>query len=160
MRRELNAIIAGPKIATRAEISVMLGRLSLHYWRPNFTEEKNALIVDDYCRDLHGVTVQELADAIEQYRKKIGERYFPTIAQLNKLIGDAVADRERMKRGATRMLEALDAPDTAEADKPQQHDYSKLHEILKPREQTAAQPVADFVPLSAELRERIKGGAR
>lgn len=161
MRRELAALVAGPQIATRAEIAAQLARLALHYWRPNFSPEQYKMLFDDYCTDLHGVALQELTDAIAQYRKEIGERFFPTIAQITKLIGSAVKDRNRLKLGAQRMLDALDAPDNATgSDAAKPRDFSEIKQFLKPRGPEVPQTVAAFVPVSPELRARVQGGER
>lgn len=111
MRHELQAAISGPTLATRAEISALLARLSLHYWRPDYTPQQAALVVDDFVRDLTGVTAAELVEACDEYRRDPKNRFFPTPGQLLALLTETLNARARLQRGASLALKALDDGD-------------------------------------------------
>lgn len=148
VRHELQAVIVGPKLATRAEISALLARLSYHYWRPDFTPQQAALVVDDFIRDLTGVTASELADACDEYRRNPKNRFFPTPGQLLALVQYQISERDRVRRGATAALAALDGESENEAEPDRQNrprDFSELRAVLmsgtKPDAPTDAAPL-------------------
>ena len=66
---ELRKLIDGPPKATAKDFAVCLGRLALHYWRPDFTAEQAKLLYQDFISDLAGVTAEELNEACGEWRR-------------------------------------------------------------------------------------------
>lgn len=69
----------------RREISAILARLSLHYWRPDFTEAQFKLLLEDYIFDLSGYTPTEVHNACAAYRRKESQ-FFPKPGEIIALI--------------------------------------------------------------------------
>ena len=64
----------------------MLGKLALHYYRPDFTAEQAKMVMGDYLDDLEPYSATDVAYACEQYRKQPKSDFFPKIGQLIALI--------------------------------------------------------------------------
>lgn len=69
----------------RKEISAILARMSLHYWRPDFTEAQFKLVLEDYIFDLSGFTPTEVQTACAAYRRKDAQ-FFPKSGEIIALI--------------------------------------------------------------------------
>lgn len=70
----------------RKQISAILARLSLHYWRPDYSPEQAKLVMEDYLDDLAGHTPEQVSKACEQYRKNPDSKFFPKIGEIIELI--------------------------------------------------------------------------
>lgn len=104
---ELQAIIDGPPKATVREFAGHLGKLALHFWRPDFTPDQAKLMYRDFVHDLDGVTAQELAGACEAWRTDSRNSFYPTPGKLLDLVKDALGDRARARTGAEYLLTLL-----------------------------------------------------
>lgn len=71
----------------RKQIAALLARLSLHYWRPDYTPEQARLLVEDYLSDLAGYTPDQVRRACEDYRKLPDSKFFPHSGELLALMG-------------------------------------------------------------------------
>lgn len=107
VRAELEALVAGPPKASVRDFATHLGKLSLHFWRPDFTPEQAKHLYGDFVTDLAGVTAEELAAACQEYRDDPRNSFFPTPGKLLALLSDGQSDRKQLVRGATACLEAL-----------------------------------------------------
>lgn len=56
-----------------------LGKLSLHYWRPDFTERHAKLLFDDFYDALKGFASETVAGACKIYREREDSKFFPAI---------------------------------------------------------------------------------
>ena len=79
----------GEVLTQRKQIAAILARLSLHYWRPDFTTEQGKLVMDDYLMDLANFTPTEVERACMEYRRKPGSEFFPKISQLLEILRPA-----------------------------------------------------------------------
>jgi len=110
VRGVLGEVVAGPTKATVREFAGLLGKLSLHYWRPDFTPEQARHMNGDFVRLLDGCTADELRQACDEWVMDPLNRFYPTPGMLHELMRDRLSDRARMKAGAERLLELLDGP--------------------------------------------------
>ncbi|MBI3678034.1 MAG: hypothetical protein HY243_15605 [Proteobacteria bacterium] len=85
---------AGPAL-TQAQLAAQLGRLALHYWRPDFTAEHVKLMLADFFADLNGATESHVIEACARYRRNAKNAYFPTPGKLYELAKDDIALRRR-----------------------------------------------------------------
>lgn len=69
----------------RKEISAILARLSLHYYRPEFSKEQYKLLLGDYVSDLIGFNPIEVEAACSAYRRK-EVQFFPKVGEIIALI--------------------------------------------------------------------------
>lgn len=65
-----------------ATIAVLLTRLAVHYYRPDFTEGQAKSLIRDMVEDLSAYGVSEIDQAIKDYRRNGLNRFFPTSGQL------------------------------------------------------------------------------
>jgi hypothetical protein len=80
-------------------ILLLLGKLALHYWRPNFTPELARLLYADYVVDLAPFPMPSIAAAIAAFRSNGANRFFPTTGQLvDFILGKG--ELERLNPGA------------------------------------------------------------
>lgn len=92
---------------------MILGKLALHYWRPDFTAEQAKLVMGDYLDDLEGYDAAHLQTACEIYRRGRGNEFFPKICQLLEVLNPpkAVWDSGRPRLPAYRTSDyLLDGP--------------------------------------------------
>lgn len=66
-------------------ILALLGKLSLHFWRPDFTAGQAKQMYADYVHDLREYALSDINDAIIKYRQA-GATFFPTSGQLVQII--------------------------------------------------------------------------
>ncbi len=66
-------------------ILILLGKLALNYWRPDFTASQARELYSQYLEDLRPWPFQEIVSALKKYRQS-GEKFFPTSGQLVRLI--------------------------------------------------------------------------
>lgn len=66
----------------RLEISGILARLALHYWRPDFSPQQAKLLIEDMVCDLQGYSAGQVQDACASYRRKVENRFFPRGADI------------------------------------------------------------------------------
>jgi hypothetical protein len=74
------AIIAASK-AKDQTILCMLGRLALHYWRPDFTPEQAKNLYADYVRDLRPYQIGDIRDSIAAHRRR-DAKFYPRVGEL------------------------------------------------------------------------------
>lgn len=128
MRANLQALIAGPQLATPLDFAETLSRLALHYWRPDFAPGDAAKLNADYLHDLQGVTAEELKEACREWRTDPLNKFYPKVGELLELLGDKIAERKRIKVGAEYLLSVLDAP----PEQDNRHDMQKrLHDLAE-----------------------------
>jgi hypothetical protein len=104
LRTALGEIIAGPEKASVRDFATVLGKLSLHYWRPEFTPEQAKLLYGDFVRLLDGVTALELRIAADEWLMDPLNRFYPTPGQLAELLEDKLLARAAQRAGAERLL--------------------------------------------------------
>lgn len=68
------------------EVITALGALSLHYWRPDFTQEQARMLYGDYISDLSDYPIDLILDGIKAYRKKPEAKWFPKVGELIALV--------------------------------------------------------------------------
>lgn len=107
VRAELQAIIAGAPKATVRDFAGHLGKLALHYWRPDFTPDQAKLMYGDFVHDLDGVTSLELERACAAWRTDPTKEFYPKPGGLLALVKDGLADRARARMGAEYLLGLL-----------------------------------------------------
>lgn len=66
-------------------ILALLAKLSLHYWRPEFTPSQAKQMYADYVEDLREYALSDVSDAVKFYRRG-GATFFPTSGQLVQII--------------------------------------------------------------------------
>ena len=112
MRSTLCAVLAGPPRASVRDFAEQLAKLSLHYWRPQFTPDQAKHVFGDFAADMAEVTAAELREACDRWRRDAANRFFPTPGQLMALVSDSLRDRARQRAGAERLLALLDDRET------------------------------------------------
>jgi hypothetical protein len=70
-------------------IFALLGRLALHYYRPDFAPSQAKLVIEDMIEDLLEYDPQEIAAACSAWRRKPEAAYFPKSGQLIGCIKEA-----------------------------------------------------------------------
>lgn len=78
---------------------MLLSRLAIHYYRPDFTEGQAKLLIQDYVHDLADFAVCDVEAAIRDYRQqptKGKAKYFPDSAQLRELATENAKHRSKM----------------------------------------------------------------
>jgi hypothetical protein len=73
---------------SRATVTMLLSRLAIHYYRPDFTEGQAKCLIQDMLEDLDTFSVREVELAIKTYRQNAENRFFPRGADLRKIILD------------------------------------------------------------------------
>lgn len=63
-------------------ILILLGKLAIHYWRPDFTEAQARQLYSDYVHDLRDYAFADINDAIVKYRRDQNAKFYPTVGQL------------------------------------------------------------------------------
>ena len=111
MRSTLCAVVAGPQRASVRDFAEQLAKLSLHYWRPQFTPDQAKHVFGDFAADMAEVTPAELREACDRWRRDAANRFFPTPGQLMAMVSDALRERARERTGAERLLGILDDRD-------------------------------------------------
>lgn len=76
----------------------MLGRLAIHYYRPDFTEGQAKLLIQDYLSDLCNYKPEAIRDAISEYRQDPKSKYFPTVGQLVSILKAKQAEAAKWAR--------------------------------------------------------------
>lgn len=64
------------------EISAILSKLALHYWRPGFSPSQVKLLLGDFLNDLQGYSAKDIAWACATYRQNPENQFYPTSGQL------------------------------------------------------------------------------
>lgn len=67
-------------------ILALLGKLALHYWRPDFTPGQARQVYADYVYDLGPFALSDIAAAINEYRQTGANRFFPSSGALIDII--------------------------------------------------------------------------
>lgn len=106
----LTEIVDGPQLATKRDFAMLLGRLAIHFWQPDFTPEQVKLKLQDYEEDLAGVTVDELREACAEWRRDPLNNFYPKSGQLLEIVKPMISDRARQQMGAQYLLSIMDAP--------------------------------------------------
>jgi hypothetical protein len=63
-------------------ILVLLAKLALVYWRPDFSPAQAKELYAQYLDDLRDLPFSEIVDAVEKYRRNPENKFFPTPGQL------------------------------------------------------------------------------
>lgn len=79
-------------------MAVLLTRLAVHYYRPDFTEGQAKMLIRDMVEDLAEFSVSEVDWSIKEYRRDPGNRYFPTSGQLRAPILEARREARQASR--------------------------------------------------------------
>jgi hypothetical protein len=89
-----NESLAEARAAKDEAIILLLGKLALHYWRPDFTPSQAKQLYSDYVQDLASYPLKDIDSAIREYRQG-KHRFFPQVGQLISLIlGEARLEAE------------------------------------------------------------------
>lgn len=70
----------------RKQIAAILAKLSLHYWRPDFSPEQARLVMEDYLNDLAEFEPVQVERACMEYRRRPGSEFFPKICQILEIL--------------------------------------------------------------------------
>lgn len=73
---------------------MMLGKLAVHYYRPDFTEGQARQLILDYLDDLADFPLHVTEKAIRAYRCDPGSEFFPKLGRLIELAKRAERDAE------------------------------------------------------------------
>jgi hypothetical protein len=80
-----------------AALTMLLSRLAVHYFRPDFTEGHAKLLIEDYVQDLAGCSVADVEHAIKVYRTTPApngkSKYFPDVATLLQIASQKAQER-------------------------------------------------------------------
>lgn len=82
------------------EVSAILARMALHYWRPDFTPEQTKLLIADYLHDLEEFSPALIETACSVYRKDGKNQFFPKSGQLIELMRPKNPEGEPLYRHA------------------------------------------------------------
>lgn len=87
--------------ASPQEIAAELGKLSLHYWRPDFNEAQAKQLYSDYIKDLQ-FPLGVLQSAIGSYRRNPKSKWYPKVGELvalcEPLYASRLADRKAIEK--------------------------------------------------------------
>lgn len=67
-------------------VVAILGKLALHYWRPDFTPEQSKQLYLDYVEDLMPYAVVAIGEAAKEWRRNPANKFFPKSGELIGLI--------------------------------------------------------------------------
>jgi hypothetical protein len=91
-----------PEPQKASVIAVLLSRLAVHFYRPDFTENQAKSLILDMVEDLGEFAVCDVETAIREYRRDPEARFFPRSGELCKRCYQARYEREQAdKRAAT-----------------------------------------------------------
>ena len=65
---------------------ILLSKLAIHYYRPDFSEGQARQLISDMVQDLIEFPVPEIDMAITLYRRDPANKYFPTPAALRAIV--------------------------------------------------------------------------
>ena len=98
----------------------LLAKISLLYWRPDYTQEQAAEVYSMYLEDLREYAFRDIFAAVGKYRRDTENKFFPLPGQLRGLIelapawessqGQHIAKR---KAAAREEMQAILAGDTS-----------------------------------------------
>jgi len=74
------------KIQKDEAILVLLGKLALVYWRPDFSPGQAKQLYSQYLDDLRPFAFADIAEAVTAYRQNPENKFYPTPGQLRGLI--------------------------------------------------------------------------
>jgi hypothetical protein len=94
----------------RKQVAAILAKLSLHYWRPDFSPEQARLIMGDYLDDLRGYSPEQVCRACSEYRKLPDAKFFPTSGALLALLGHGTKSEPRPRLPTFRAPNLLSGP--------------------------------------------------
>src|SRR5262245_40849754 len=66
-------------------ILVLLAKLALVYWRPDFTPAQAKQLYSQYLDDLRPYSFADVSEAIEKYRQSPDSKFYPTPGELRGL---------------------------------------------------------------------------
>lgn len=75
------------EISPRKQIAAILARLSLHYWRPDYSPDQARLLMEDYLSDLAAYSPIQVDRACAAYRRNPANKFFPHSGELMGLMG-------------------------------------------------------------------------
>lgn len=96
-------------------ILLLLARLALLYWRPDFTPGQAKQLYVQYLEDLRDFAFSDVSEAIQKYRRNPENKFFPLPGQLRGIIEtvpswDVISRREHLialRASATRELDDM-----------------------------------------------------
>ena len=100
--------------AKRSAVLMLLARLALVYWRPDFTAEQAKLMYSDYADDLAEFSFEAIEYAVRMYRRDGANKFFPTPGQLCE-IANAFRTEQARARPYTDPLADTDPAERARA---------------------------------------------
>lgn len=83
---------------------MLLSKLAVHYYRPDFTEGQAKSLISDMVEDLAEFAVHEVDVAIKAYRRDAKNRFFPTSGALRGIILEARKDRHESEKVSAKPL--------------------------------------------------------
>lgn len=97
------AAITEAKAQKDEAILILLGKLALVYWRPEFTPMQAAQLYEQYLDDLREFASADVRASIERYRRNVENKFFPTPGQLRGLIEavpnwDVISKRDHIRQ--------------------------------------------------------------
>lgn len=101
---------ATPIPTERKQIAAILAKLSLHYWRPDYTPEQARMVMEDYLDDLRGYSPAQVAQACADYRKLPDSKFFPASGALLALLGHSTKTEYRSRLPTFRAPPQLEGP--------------------------------------------------
>lgn len=84
--RELSDAEREVRVQKDEAILVLLGKLALVYWRPDFTPGQAKQLYSQYLDDLRVFAFKDIAEAVEKYRQDGENKFFPTPGQIREHI--------------------------------------------------------------------------
>lgn len=72
---------------------MMLSKLAMHYYRPDFTQAQAKLLIADYVRDLAPYALGDVQTAMDEYRRAPDSKFFPAVGELLRRCEAAVKER-------------------------------------------------------------------
>lgn len=107
VRDAVSGLAAGPERASPKDFAKELGRLAVHYWRPDFSPDQARMLYGDFIRLLEGCTAAELREASDEWIMDPLNSFYPTPGKLHELMRGRLAERARIAAGAEYLLDLL-----------------------------------------------------
>lgn len=82
MKREADSGAGEARESKAAAIMALLGKLALHYWRPDFTPGQAKQVYADYVEHLLPYPMVEIAASIKCYQASPDSNFYPSIGRL------------------------------------------------------------------------------
>lgn len=83
-------------------LALILSRLAIHYYRPDFTEGQAKLLIEDMVQDLGEFNTDIVTEACSAYRQRKDSKFFPTSGVLRALCNEIEQASAKAAREAAR----------------------------------------------------------